>query len=214
MELTGKRITFLGDSITEGWGTSDLKYRYDNVLARERGLGSIYTNGIGGTRIAYQRGASGDPRHDLYYCGRAAELDLSGDVIVVFGGTNDYGHGNAPFGDERDNTPDTFCGAVNTLIRILRRRFPASRIVFMTPTRRLGGEVPNASNGKTLGEYAAAIVNACEHFGVDVLDLYNTLPLDPDKDEDCAKYTIDGLHPNDAGHALIADALGRFLESL
>ena len=183
MELTGKRITFLGDSITEGWGTSDFKYRYDNVLARERGLGSIYTNGIGGTRIAYQRGASGDPRHDLYYCGRAAELDLSGD-------------------------------AVNTLIRILRRRFPASRIVFMTPTRRLGGEVPNASNGKTLGEYAAAIVNACEHFGVDVLDLYNTLPLDPDKDEDCAKYTIDGLHPNDAGHALIADALGRFLESL
>ena len=211
MELKGKRITFLGDSITEGWGTSHPGYRYDNILARKAKLGSTYTNGIGGTRIAYQRGASADPRWDLYFCGRAAELDLSGDVIVVFGGTNDYGHGNAPFGDDSDKTPDTFCGAVNFLMKQLTGRYPGARVVFMTPIRRWGGETPSSVTGHTLADYAAAIVRAGVSRGVAVLDLYNKLPLDPDREEDRLAYTIDGLHPNDAGHELIASALMDFL---
>ncbi len=214
MELIGKRITFLGDSITEGWGTSCPEARYDNVLAREAKLGSTFTNGVGGTRIAYQRGASADPRWDLYFCGRAAQLDLSGDVIVVFGGTNDYGHGNAPFGSDEDRTPDTFCGAVNYLMKYLRGRYPSAHIVFMTPIRRWGGGVPSNATGHTLAEYADAIVRAGARNGVPVLDLYNELPLDPDLEEDRRAYTIDGLHPNDAGHALIAEVLRRFLTSL
>ena len=214
MELKGKRITFLGDSITEGWGTSHPGYRYDNVLARKAKLASTYTNGIGGTRIAYQRGASADPRWDLYFCGRAAELDLSGDVIVVFGGTNDYGHGNAAFGEESDKTPDTFCGAVNLLMKQLTGRYPGARVVFMTPARRWGGETPSKETGHALADYAAAIVRAGERNGVAVLDLYNKLPLDPDREEDRLAYTIDGLHPNDAGHELIASALFDFLSEL
>ncbi len=214
MELKGKRITFLGDSITEGWGTSDARFRYDNVLAEKAQLGSIFTDGIGGTRIAYQRRASDDPRRDLYFCGRAAALDLSGDVIVVFGGTNDYGHGDAPFGTAEDKTPDTFCGAVGWLMRFLRGRYPASKVVFMTPMRRQGGGVPSPVTGKTLAEYADAIVKAGERYGVEVLDLYNTLGVDPDNEDDRARYTIDGLHPNDAGHELIAEALYRRLISL
>ena len=211
MELKGKRIAFLGDSITEGWGTSNIKYRYDNVLARMAELGSTFTDGIGGTRIAYQRTPSGDPRQDLYFCGRAAALDLTADVIVVFGGTNDYGHGDAPFGEDTDRTPSTFCGAVNVLMRILKSRYPQARLVFMTPLRRLGGENPSPATGRTLAEYAAAIVRAGERHGVEVLDLYNTLPLDPDREDDRTAYTIDGLHPNDAGHEMMAKALYEFL---
>ena len=214
MELKGKRITFLGDSITEGWGTSKIEARYDNVLANRAELGSTYTNGIGGTRIAYQRGASADPRHDLYFCGRAAELDLSGDVIVVFGGTNDFGHGNAPFGEDTDRTPDTFCGAVDFLMRQLTGRYPDARVVFMTPVRRQGGEVPSQATGHTLRDYAAAIVRAGARNGVAVLDLYNELPLDPDLEDDRLAYTIDGLHPNDAGHKMIAAKLYEFLLEL
>ncbi len=214
MKLIGKRITFLGDSITEGWGTSGVKFRYDNVLAEKAGLASIFTDGIGGTRIAYQRGASADPRWDLYFCGRAASLDLSGDVIVVFGGTNDFGHGNAPFGSKEDRTPDTFCGAVNWLMEMLMGRYQTAKVVFMTPMKRQGGELPSQVTGKTLAEYAAAIVEAGERCGVSVLDLYNTLGIDPDLEDDRTRYTIDGLHPNDAGHAKIAEALFRHLSAL
>ena len=214
MELKGKRITFLGDSITEGWGTTCAEARYDNVLARRAELHSTYTDGIGGTRIAHQRGASADPRQDLYFCARAAAYDMTGDVIVVFGGTNDYGHGNAPFGADGNRTPDTFCGAVDCLMRTLKNRYPQAQIVFMTPMRRQGGETPSAVTGRTLGEYAAAIVRAGARHGVAVLDLYNTLQIDPDREEDRLRYTTDGLHPNDAGHEAIASALYDFLREL
>ena len=38
MELQGKRIAFLGDSITEGTGVDDRSNRYDNRLLKMCGL--------------------------------------------------------------------------------------------------------------------------------------------------------------------------------
>ena len=90
MELKGKVIDFLGDSITEGVGVSDRKNnRYDNVLKRECGLKETYNYGVGGSRIAHQRTPSAKPRHDLCFCGRAYDLNKTADVIVVYGGIND-----------------------------------------------------------------------------------------------------------------------------
>ena len=55
MELKGKIIDFLGDSITEGYGVSDKENnRYDNILKRECELKATYNYGIGGTRLAHQ----------------------------------------------------------------------------------------------------------------------------------------------------------------
>ncbi|MBR5633064.1 MAG: SGNH/GDSL hydrolase family protein [Clostridia bacterium] len=66
MELQGKIIDFLGDSITEGVGVTDkVNNRYDNVLRREYGLKETYNYGIGGTRLAHQSKPSAKPRHDL-----------------------------------------------------------------------------------------------------------------------------------------------------
>ena len=56
MEIKGKIIDFLGDSITEGVGVADIENcRYDNVLRREYGLAATYNYGIGGPRIASER---------------------------------------------------------------------------------------------------------------------------------------------------------------
>ena len=62
MILEGKRVAFLGDSITEGTGVSDQNNRYDNVLKRECGLGETFNYGIGGTRLAHQMVPSEYPR--------------------------------------------------------------------------------------------------------------------------------------------------------
>ena len=53
MELNGKIINFLGDSITEGTGVSDLENRYDNRLKRMCNLKEVHNYGIGGPRLAH-----------------------------------------------------------------------------------------------------------------------------------------------------------------
>ena len=97
MNLQGKKINFLGDSITEGHGTSGEACFFTTLIARE--TGAVCRNyGIGGTRIARQTIPSEKPRHDLDFPGRVDEMDPDADIVVVFGGTNDFGHGDAPLG--------------------------------------------------------------------------------------------------------------------
>ena len=111
MELTGKKINFLGDSITEGCCATAPELGYVEALKRTCGLASVRNFGIGGTRIARQRIPSEEPKYDRDFGSRIAEMDPDADIVIVFGGTNDHGHGDAPLGTDSDRTPDTFWGA-------------------------------------------------------------------------------------------------------
>jgi lysophospholipase L1-like esterase len=224
MELTGKKVAFLGDSITEGSGVKDrANNRYDNVLARIAGMQHIHSDGIGGSRLAYQRIPSEEPRRDLCFCGRAFNIPLDADVVVVYGGVNDYFHGDAPIGEMTDNTPATFCGAVRFLMTTLKTRFAGKTVVFMTPARCYYKDIPDtcpstrpmklADAMPVLG-YVDIIKQIGAQEGVPVLDLYHTLPIDPNDPELRAKYTADGLHFNDDGHHILAQTLKAFLEAL
>lgn len=52
MELTGKKINFLGDSITEGCCATSPEKGYVDVMKRKYRLTEARNYGIGGTRIA------------------------------------------------------------------------------------------------------------------------------------------------------------------
>ena len=225
MELKGKIINFLGDSITEGVGVEDTaSNRYDNIICREHALKSVNNYGIGGTRLAHQIHPSEKPRYDLCFCGRAYNMDKDADMIVVFGGVNDYIHGYAPFGNPGDTTPATFCGGVYFLMRFLRETYGDKPIIFMTPARSfLRHEVDDLlpsthakklSCGKPLLAYAEIIQEAAKQFDISVLDLYHNLGIDPHDPEHYDAYTVDGLHFNDAGHEVIAQLLKDFIEAL
>ena len=224
MKLEGKIIDFLGDSITEGCGVKDIAAnRYDNVLKAECGLAATYNYGIGGTRLAHQSVPSGKPRFDLFFCGRAFDLNRSADIIVVYGGVNDYIHGDAPIGNKNDSTPATFTGAVRFLMNLLKTEYRSKTVVFMTPARCCFHEAKSPypssnpikrSDAMPLYGYVEIIKEAGEEFGIPVLDLYNGLGIDPNVEEDRVKYTTDGLHFNDDGHHIIAARLKEFLESL
>ncbi len=213
MELKGKIINFLGDSITEGVGTSCHEAKYIEVLKREAGLAEVRNYGIGGTRIAEQ-GIDGNGWLDERdFCRRYKTMDDNADIIVVFGGTNDYDHGDADFGTRYMSTPETYYGAVNYLMKGLIEKYPTSDIVFMTPMQRENLERLN-SRGYSLKMYVDAIKEAGERFSIPVLDLYGTLGICPDVPCHMEAYCPDGLHPNDAGNAKIARRLKAFLESL
>ena len=224
MKLEGLTVNFLGDSITEGTGVTNIpENRYDNRLKRMYNLGATNNYGIGGTRLAHQEKPSDKPRYDLCFCGRAYNMDPGADLIVVYGGVNDYIHGDAYFGKMEDRTPETFCGAVYYLMELIKTLYPGTPVVFMTPAhchfrgvsdREISPRPVKKPDAKPLAEYVRVIKERGEEFGIPVLDMFENLGIDPNDEEDMALYTEDGLHFNDYGHAYIARALGDFLTRL
>ena len=223
MNLRGKVVDFLGDSITEGFGIEAcLDKRYDNIIKEKCGLKNAYNYGIGGTRIAYQMKPSEEPVWDLYFCGRVYLMNKEADVIVVYGGVNDYTHGDAPFGKMGDTTPQTYCGAVDFLMNKLNELYPNAAKVFMTPARmqyeNMNDEKPSPrsmkySDAKPLVDYGRVINETAEKYNIKVLDLYERLPINPNIAADKEKYTIDGLHFSAEGHKVLADTLINFIEN-
>lgn len=225
MNIQGFKVNFLGDSITEGAGVTDQENcRFDNRLAAMCQLGAVNNYGIGGTRLAHQIHPSENPRYDLCFCGRAFNMDPTADMVIVFGGVNDYIHGDAPFGQIGDTTPATYCGSVYFLMRYLRETYGNKPIIFMTPARsflrkEVDDRIPSTHakklpGGKALIAYVDVILQTSQQFQIPVLDLYRNLGLDPHDEECFNTYTMDGLHFNDAGHGIIAQRLKDFIDAL
>lgn len=217
MTLTELRIAFLGDSITEGVGVQSIDSIYWKRIAIQTGA-ECFNYGIGGTRIAPQFPLH-NPEEDMYYGSRVEKMIPDADVIVVFGGTNDFGHGNAALGSISDRTNDTFYGAYYCLLKQLIERYPNGQVVVMTPLRResedeaLYNELGVRRCG-TLSAYVHAIREVAEFFGIPVVDLYRDCKIQPRIQMLKDKYMPDGLHPNDAGHELIAKCLLEVLNRL
>ena len=218
MELKGKKIIFLGDSITEGCGTSSQERVYHGILKERYGLREIKNYGEGGTRVARQTEITSLVR-DRDFILRARDMDKDADVVVVFGGTNDYGHGQAALGSIDNLDMHTFYGALHTLIRNLINDYVDNQIVFMTPLHRhneygQGTWKPDGVEQRPLCDYVKAVKDVCEYYSVPVLDLYSCGELCGNTPVWYKEYMPDGLHPNDKGHEIIACKLGKFLENL
>ena len=218
MELKGLKMGVIGDSITEGAGVADKENIYYNRLARECGVREIYVDGISGSRIARQSTPSEKERHDRDFISRVNDIDEDCDLVIVFGGTNDFGHGDAPLGNPDDNTPYTFWGACNTICEMLLTRFPKSQIVFMGPLHRSVEDDPCGSHKSdpvaTLYEYVDIMKTVTRKYSIPFLDLMAVSGITPRIPVIKEMYIPDGLHPNDAGHEKIAAKLNGFLETL
>ncbi len=212
MKLQGLKINFLGDSITEGVGVSSVEKVYFNLLKERCGLAEARGYGISGTRFAKQRKKSETASFDLDFNLRAVEMDDDADVVVVFGGTNDYGHGDAPFGTDSDRTPDSFCGACHSLMRLLKEKYVGKVVVFMTPLHRENENVPRF-DGHVLADFVEVIKKTAVQYSIPVLDLYGASGIQPDISAIKEAFAPDGLHPNDAGQNIIAERLEAFLLS-
>ena len=209
MLLQGKKLNFIGDSITEGVGVEREENRYVDRIAAA--TGAICRNyGISGTRIARQKTPSDEPRFDLDFCARYEEMDADADAVIVFGGTNDCGHGDAPLGSRGDRTADTFYGALHVLYSGLQARYPGKPIVVLTPLPRSG----ERDFDPPLSLYVQIIREVAAEFGLPVLDLYATSPLRTEDPAIVEAYVPDGLHPDDAGHRYLAEQIGEYLYNL
>ncbi len=222
MELQGKIIHFLGDSITQGHGTSDPSKIYHALLKEQFGLKEANNYGIGGTCLADRRTPLEIPEFNWHFASRVDAMAPEADVIVVFGGTNDFGHGEVVMGSPADRTPDTFYGACHHLYRKLIDKYPTIPIVVVTPLHRWYEDVPQvrmtadgmARETVTLRTYVEIIREVAGYYGLPICDLYANAGFHPEIESQRNALCPDGLHPNDAGHVIIASRLAGVLKVL
>src|SRR5690606_28978483 len=138
-------------------------------------------------------------------------LDNDADVIVVFGGINDY-MADIELGEINSTDAETFNGALNALYAGLKSKYTNKPIWILTP---LQSETTNGltdeenAKGLTLEDYVNAML-ARRIFGINVLDLYHLSNINTETNPDdrvAFFHEGDGVHPNELGHKRIADML-------
>ncbi len=227
----GRRVAFLGDSITDARQIGSTNNVFWNNLKDILGI-EAYVYGISGHRMNQIVG-QGERLE--------AEHGQAVDAIIVFIGTNDY-NANIPLGEwytysaektledgevevERlHRTPvyadSTFRGRANVTLRWLKTHYPDKQIIFLTPIHR-GYAKFSARNiqppesfanacGSFIDEYVQAVKELSNVWAVPVIDLNGISGLYPMLDEHSAYFRnpeTDRLHPNTPGQLRMAYAI-------
>ena len=116
------KILFLGDSITQGVGASSDKFNYVSRV-RDTLSAEVINYGVSGTRIGRQTYMNFTPMFNYDFRLRAEIMEKTCDMVFVFGGTNDYGHGQLHIGDVSSSGEDTFVGNLKLLIEYLIEKY-------------------------------------------------------------------------------------------
>ena len=217
MDLTNKTVCFLGDSITMGHSASAKEKCYVSLFAAAHPEATVHNFGISGTCIAkHYFPKKGMDRKN--FITRLAEMPEHADLVCVFGGTNDFGRGDAPMGKFGDTENDTFYGALYALSLALINKYPTARIVYFTPlhrNRKGDSNVAVRADGEwTLEDYVNAVRKNAAYFAFPMLDLHVMSGFQPQVPIIKELYTADGLHPNDAGYERLFRIVNRFIENL
>ncbi len=234
----GKRVAFLGDSMTQEWERDNIpRVVYWEYLVKMIDI------------EPFVYGISGHQWTGVY--GQALKLEkqhgTAVDAIIIFAGTNDYMH-DTPIGKfynetaketnfnattmvRKYRTPDindtTFCGRINKVMSFLKNNYPDQQIIIMTPIHRAFATF-SATNiqpeerfanglGLYLDEYVDVLRKAASVWAVPLIDLYSVSGLYP-MAESQAKFFMnketDLLHPGSLGNYRLAKTIQYQLMSL
>lgn len=187
-KLNGKVLYPIGDSITYGSGLLQADKKWWNYVSERYGMtvkyaeNSSLTPSINGKIDAQVgRAFTKDGSASTRFTQRIKEIPSDADVVIIFGGTNDFGLKNVEIGSMDDISSDANGGislysALKYCGEYLSQNHNDKTIIFMTPLpRNSKDEEFNAkdSHGKRLIDYAEAIKTMCRCFGFYCVDLNN-----------------------------------------
>lgn len=152
-------------------------------------------------------------------------MDTTADLTIICGGTNDYwcalnqniGIEYAPsIGNYNSNDTYEYCGAINYILNYLQTQAPNMKLLWVFPFHQHWG-VNSDDDDLGKGNFKAfhdACLQVCEWRGVPVLDLYSNGGIDPSKNTvSRGTYVPDGVHPNVAGHQLMAHLIEQYINN-
>lgn len=162
--LYGKTIVAIGDSLFHGNKDCQLSTWLEMVAKRNEM--KLYNYGQNGNTIAVQHKEQ-QPLPPM--CVRYADMADGADYVIVLGGANDK-RLSIPLGDIDSDSTETFCGALNTLIAGITKKYPKARVLFMTNYNRW----PSANEiGLSDIDYVEAMKKVCAVWSIPCFDNYH-----------------------------------------
>ena len=195
----GKKICAYGDSVTEQNKWQSFVSSYFNC--------SFYNRGVGGTTVTQINSSTNHMSGDT----RIETIPTDSDVVLVFGGHNDWSNASINMGDIKTDAlseSTSFKSAFGLMLKKIQTRCPNAKIITMTP---VGGRTEEASSNQDkqfyirdlcMTDFANAVKEVSAYYGIPCIDInansgINTL--------NHTTYIADLIHPNLEGGKLIAN---------
>jgi len=200
IDFTGKKAYFFGNSITSGVAASSTALRWTTLFCAKRGATEI-NYGVSGMTLSANACGTG------FITDSIPNYNISTDAALFLDfGTNDIGYNGTGVYISTNDFRDKMR---NTLLISISKGWPPSNIVVVSPYFALSY---NAFIGGCYGNITQAATQARA-------DSFNVIALHESRQLRCRTidamgamrnlnnswYNIDSLHPNNLGHAFIAD---------
>ena len=205
-----KHIVLFGDSITAEYGAAEGSYT--ERVKQKFHSDAVYQHGYCGHR--YSKGVSSSNSDTAWLGTYLAEVCCheDADMIILFGGTNDYGHG-LPLGTPVDTADSTSCGGLRYILDYLTTHTTVP-IMLCTPfpngSMHPLSTTPNAL-GLTMAQYVeaykAVAADSCYQGRVFINDTFACCGFNPEDEVIPSErvYTTDGLHLSETGYERLTD---------
>lgn len=212
--LEGKRIHLFGDGVCFGLGSTDIPSKsWPALLSSKYGV-SIINHALGDATFGHYEDEVLAEKSVIQQIETARVEDA--DIAVLWAGSNDYRTVLSVIGNDDSDNDRSFKGSINLCIKKLLEKKPDIKILLVTPLFRArlnADDIRNSDDtlvgGRTLKDFAKAMVEISEYNHIPCLDLHSTSMINK---MNFTVYLKDRLYLNDVGHELIADKIFKALD--
>lgn len=193
-DFSGKKIAFLGDSITYGTGSTTY------VDGHVQGYPDFVAEYLGcDARVFAMPGATVGRYNDYVVASYVSMIPKDVDAVIVLAGVNDYFSFNDRYIEDSCEDGD-YKGEINYFMNSLRGQCPDQPIYFMTIySNRCEENTPGTELTKFMNYQKEAAAN----YDIKIIDLYAEGYMDNHDDTSLLAYFSDSIHPNENGYMML-----------
>lgn len=177
----------------DGVDVVDVSQTWWRILSRRTGLSLLVNESYSGSRVS----RTGNRPITSSFLDEKRQSPLCGDIIIIFGGTNDWG------AKEQPATKEIFAEAYRNLVEMMLKRHTKSKLYFCTPLQRTDHALTEQNiHGWTQLDLADSIRSiVADYPKAHLIDL----ALHPITEGD--GMLTDGLHPTRMGMEVLASLM-------
>lgn len=198
--LLGKKVVFLGDSITNGSNEGEIETTFPQQFANVTGA-DVTNLAIGGASAANIEIAPSTAWK------QAQQVTQAYDYAFFMFGTNDYGYGSAaPMGTVGSSDKGTVCGGLGEAVKLVQKTFPLTKVIGIIPPYMPGDTV--VKDGRTALNVKAMVASVYTMLNVPYIDLTHGLGYNAENwDAHLADWdkNLTRLHPNQSTYIEIGN---------